>query len=94
MRGNLQARIILILGGLVFFAFARPGLMTLDSCEQLAEARDGFFTDAHPPMMAAIWRVLDAIMSGAFLMLVLQATTLLTRAVEQLPQCGQQYENR
>jgi len=51
--------------------------MTLDSCEQLAEARDGFFTDAHPPMMAAIWRVLDAIMSGAFLMLVLQATTLL-----------------
>jgi len=24
----------------------------------------------------------------------LQATTLLTRAVEQLPQCGQQYENR
>lgn len=80
MRENTQARIILILGGLAFLAFARPGLMTLDSTEQLTEAREGFFTDAHPPMMAAIWRVLDAIIAGGFLMLVLQGLTFLAGA--------------
>src|SRR5262245_15735086 len=77
MRANTQARIILILCGLAFFAFARPGLMTFDSVEQLAEARTGFYTDAHPPAMAAIWRLLDSIIAGAFLMLVLQATTFI-----------------
>ncbi|HEX5060074.1 MAG TPA: hypothetical protein VFV99_11975 [Kofleriaceae bacterium] len=77
MRESTRARIILVLGGLVFLAFARPGLMTFDSVEQLAEAREGFYTDCHPPAMAALWRVLDSIMPGGFLLLVLQVTTFL-----------------
>ncbi len=73
-------RVVLILGGLAFLAFAYPGLLTLDSVDQLTEARAGFYTDAHPPAMAALWRIADAIIAGPFLMLVLQGTTFLAGA--------------
>lgn len=80
MRRDLPTRVLLILGGLVFLAYAYPGLMTLDSCDQLTEARAGFYTDAHPPAMAAIWRVVDCIIAGPFLMLVLQGVAFLAGA--------------
>lgn len=77
MRRDLPTTAILIIGGLLFLAYAHPGLMTLDSCDQLTEARAGFYTDAHPPVMAALWRVLDLVIAGPFLMLVLQGVGFL-----------------
>ncbi len=74
---ELQPRVILVVGGLVFLLYAYPGVMTVDSVDQLAEARAGFFTDSHPPAMAALWRMLDMIISGPFLMLLLQEITFL-----------------
>lgn len=43
---------------LIFFCF-RPGYMSFDSLAQLTEARSRVFTDAHPPVMAAIWSLFD-----------------------------------
>jgi hypothetical protein len=74
---DLVTRFVLVVGGLSFVAYAYPGLMTFDSVDQLAEARSGFFTDAHPPAMAAVWRALDALVPGPFLMLLLQGITFL-----------------
>ena len=74
---ELQPRVILVVGGLVFLLYAYPGLLTVDSLDQLGEARAGFFTDAHPPAMAALWRVLDMIIAGPFLMLLVQGITFL-----------------
>lgn len=77
MAPSAQARVILVAAGLVLLAYAYPGLVTLDSVDQLGEARAGFYTDAHPPVMAVIWGVLDKIIAGPFLMLVLQGATFL-----------------
>jgi len=77
---ELQARGALVIGGLVHLLYAYPGMMTIDSVDQLLEARAGFYTDSHPPAMAAIWGVLDRVIAGPFLMLVLQATTFLAGA--------------
>jgi hypothetical protein len=74
---ELQPRVILVLGGLVFLLYAYPGQLSIDSVDQLIEARDGFYTDAHPPAMAAIWNVLDHVIAGPFLMLLLQSITFL-----------------
>jgi hypothetical protein len=70
-------RLILVAAGLLVLAYAYPGLVTLDSVDQLGEARAHFYTDAHPPVMALIWGVLDHIIAGPFLMLVLQGVTFL-----------------
>ncbi len=65
---------ILAAGWLILIAFAYPGLMTMDSFDQLREARTWYFTDAHPPAMAALWGVIDRMVPGPFGMLVLQST--------------------
>ncbi len=49
-----------------------PGYMSPDSISQLGQARSGLFTAIHPPLMAAVWRPLDALVAGPGLMLVLQ----------------------
>ena len=51
--------------------------MTMDSFDQLREGRNWFFTDAHPPAMAALWGVLDRILRGPLLMLLLQSASFL-----------------
>lgn len=48
-----------------------PGHLSFDSLVQLREARAGVFTDWHPPAMAALWRVLDALWPGPGGMLLL-----------------------
>lgn len=59
--------------GLAILAiYCWPGLMVYDSTVQLAEARAHAYTDWHPPVMAAIWSVLDRIVAGPALMFVLQ----------------------
>lgn len=57
---------------------AYPGLMTMDSFDQLREGRHWFFTDAHPPAMAALWGILDRIYRGPLPMLLLQSGLFIT----------------
>lgn len=68
---------ILAAGWVVTVVYAFPGMMTMDSIDQLTEARNGFYTDGHPPAMAALWRIVDAIVAGPFGMLVLQTVAFL-----------------
>lgn len=63
------------LAGLVLYGF--PGYMSNDSFVQLMEARKGYLTDAHPPLMAFEWGLLDRVISGPLLMLVLQGVLAL-----------------
>ena len=51
--------------------------MSSDSLVQLQEARSLHFSDWHPPAMAAVWSIADAIVAGPFGMLLLQASLLL-----------------
>jgi hypothetical protein len=74
---EVPAGVILLVGLLAFLAFTAPGLLSIDSVDQLREARAGFYTDAHPPALAALWSVLDAIVAGPFLMLVVQCSAFL-----------------
>lgn len=69
--------VILALGWLWLIVYAFPGVMTRDSCDQLGEGRVWFFTDSHPPVMAALWGIIDRIVPGPLGMLVLQSATFL-----------------
>lgn len=75
--GELSPRTILGIGFAAFIVYAFPGYMSTDSVQQLTEARTGVFSDAHPPLMAAIWWVLDRIVAGPVLMLLLQGAMFL-----------------
>jgi len=45
---------ILLAGCALFVVYAYPGYMSYDSAWQLREARSGWLTDWHPPLMAEI----------------------------------------
>jgi hypothetical protein len=57
---------------LASFAIYYPGKLSPDSAAQLQEAVSGHFTDWHPPIMAALWRLLTNVASGPAPMLALQ----------------------
>jgi hypothetical protein len=72
----VTARVILVAGWALFVIYAFPGYMSYDSVWQLVQARHlEPFNEWQPPMMALIWRGLDHVVAGPFLMLVLQSTT-------------------
>jgi hypothetical protein len=48
-----------------------PGYISPDSIRQLTEGRAWSFTDWHPPLMAAVWGIVDRVVPGPFGMLVL-----------------------
>lgn len=75
--GRLHPLVPLAVAWSCLVAYAFPGEVTQDSIDHLLEARSGFYTDAHPPTINALWRVLDLLIPGPFLMLVLQLTLLL-----------------
>src|ERR1700733_5779665 len=77
MRARLQPLAILAVGWLVIVLFAYPGVLTMDSFDQLGEGRAWFFTDSHPPAMAALWGIVDRVIAGALGMLLIQVTALL-----------------
>lgn len=60
----------LAMATLVFLHFS-PGAMSFDSLHILAQARSGVFEDGHPPLLAAIWRLVDRVVPGPAGMLVL-----------------------
>ncbi len=72
-----QSAAILAVGWTLAVLYAYPGVMSYDSFEQLHEGRAWFFTDAHPPVMAALWGIVDRVISGPLVMLLLQITTFL-----------------
>jgi hypothetical protein len=74
---TLAPRHILLFGFALFLVYAFPGYMSTDSAIQLAEARSGRFSDAHPPLMAFEWRFLDWVVSGPLLMLLVQGALFL-----------------
>jgi hypothetical protein len=75
-----SGRAILVAAWLVMMLYAFPGYMSADSVAQLLQARSGEFTNAHPPIMSALWAVIDAVVPGPAGMLVLQTTCFLLGA--------------
>ncbi|HEY5924575.1 MAG TPA: hypothetical protein VIV11_23010 [Kofleriaceae bacterium] len=74
----LRPYAILAIGWTLFELYAYPGLMSPDSFDQLEEARAHFYTDSHPPTMAALWSIVDRIIPGPFGMLLIQSLALLS----------------
>ncbi len=61
---SIAPLILALLGfGLCVWAYY-PGLLEPDSLEQFQQAQTGRFTDWHPPIMALLWRGLDALYFG------------------------------
>lgn len=78
MQRNERVGLLGLAAGWAAFLFvAFPGQFTRDSLDQLNEARGGLISDAHPPLMAVVWRYVDMIVPGTFGMLVLQTGLLL-----------------
>jgi hypothetical protein len=69
---RLPPGVIVAMGWVVGLVYAYPGLVTMDSLDQLREGREGFYTDGHPPAMAAMWKLVDLVISGPLGMLVIQ----------------------
>jgi len=68
----------IVVGAWVLFLLAAyPGTMSIDSFDQLREARAGFYTDSHPPAMAALWALTEHVVRGPFGMLAIQSVTLI-----------------
>jgi hypothetical protein len=59
---------VLVFGITILLWF--PGAMSEDSVYQLDQARHGEFSDAHPPLMALLWRFLDKLVPGPLGMLL------------------------
>ena len=49
-----------------------PGFMSLDSADQLMQARRGVLSDWHAPVMSVLWMGLERVFTGPFGMLLLQ----------------------
>ena len=71
---HIDAAVLLIavVGFLAVLFVFQPGYMSHDSLTQLRQARSGVFSDAHPPILAFIWSLVDKAVRGPFGMLVLQ----------------------
>jgi len=69
--------LVLAVAWLALVVYAFPGQMTQDSWDHLTEARNGVFTDFHPPSINLVFRWLDYVIAGPFLMLVVQSVALL-----------------
>jgi len=65
-----------IAGFVVDLIAFHPGFLNYDSFVQYKEALAGQYTDWHPPVMAAFWRMLNFIDNGPLLMLVFQLSCL------------------
>jgi hypothetical protein len=63
-----MAAFVLVFGITILLWF--PGAMSEDSVYQLDQARHGEFSDAHPPLMALVWRFLDKLVPGPLGMLL------------------------
>ncbi|HEX5064022.1 MAG TPA: hypothetical protein VFV99_31800 [Kofleriaceae bacterium] len=69
---------ILAVGWLVLVVYAYPGQLSWDSLEYLRAARDGFYTDAHPPAMSGLWSLTELFVAGPSGMFLLQSLAFIT----------------
>lgn len=74
---SLPPLAVLAIGWCALLVYAFPGQMTQDSFDNLREARDGIYSDAHPPMINLAWKICDSIIAGPFGMFILQTTLFL-----------------
>jgi hypothetical protein len=58
---RLMATAVIALGGLITFLINFPGSMEDDSFVQLVEAREGFYSNWHPPVMSWILSLSDSL---------------------------------
>ncbi len=65
-------RQLLIAGWIGCVLLCYPGYLSFDSIEQLGQVRSGDFSDAYPPIMSFMWRLLEWVFAGPFLVLALQ----------------------
>lgn len=73
IRDRISPRWILIAGWIVFVLCAYPGFMSVDSALELFDVRNGVYTDTYPPVMTAVWSLLEIAFAGPAPMLVLQS---------------------
>jgi hypothetical protein len=71
------ASAILLVGFAVMLALTAPGQLTYDSVQQLASGRSGAYNSWHPPVMAWLLGVFDAVVPGTLLFLLFQTLLLL-----------------
>ncbi|HEX5064023.1 MAG TPA: hypothetical protein VFV99_31805 [Kofleriaceae bacterium] len=71
---------ILLIGWLTFMLYAYPGFMSFESVDQLLQARASEISAAYPPLMTALWQVVDCVFAGPFGMLVIQTVCFLAGA--------------
>lgn len=74
---ELPPNAILVAAWACSLLYAFPGVMTIDSCDQLHEARKNFYTDGHPPVMAKMWRYIDQLVPGPLGMFAIQTFAFL-----------------
>ena len=74
----LRPSVILAVGWVVFVLVSYPGVMTMESFDQLKEGREWLFTDSHPPAMALLWGLVDRIVPGPPGLLGIQTAAFLT----------------
>lgn len=70
--GTPPIELVFIGGFSIHIGIMYPGFMCYDAVNQILEARDGVYSDWHPPLMAIIWRLADSIVPGPAGMLLLQ----------------------
>jgi hypothetical protein len=71
------AALILILGFGLMLGLNAPGQLTYDSLTQLAQGRAGHYNSWHPPLMAWLLGLFDALVPGTLLFLLFQTLLLL-----------------
>jgi hypothetical protein len=71
------ASAILLAGTAVMLALNAPGQLSYDSVEQLANGRSGAYNSWHPPVMAWLLGLFDAVLPGTLLFLLFQSLLLL-----------------
>ena len=66
-----------VAGFLLYVGFFYPGFMSTDSAVQILQARQGVYSDWHPPAMAYLWGLLESItVPGPAGMLILQSALI------------------
>jgi len=61
----------------LILAYGYPGQLTPDTLDHFEQARTGFYTDGHPPIVPALFWLCDSLVKGPLLVLILQTTTFL-----------------
>jgi hypothetical protein len=73
----MTRRVILGVAVVWFLIYAYPGYIGWDTEAHLLQARAGIYTDAHPPVLPALWRICELFVHGPLLMMLIQGVSLL-----------------